>query len=120
MQPTLAEISRRVVADEPKAEHQSCNHRRCGDAAIKLAFHDFKALSALLVLTGSVINKQSRQIENPGEPAHHCNQVKCFYPQHWSAPSILVVVFDVGFQQHPIDTLNHRCDVTLNIKGFYV
>ena len=78
MHPALAEVKARVETEQPDAENQGGDHRRQHDAAVQLALHHAETLAAGLVFTHRVIDEQAWQVEQPGEPADHGDDVQGF------------------------------------------
>src|SRR5262249_23170732 len=53
------------------------------DSPEELALHQLEALDGNPVLGRRVIDEQPRQVEQPGEPGHHENDVQRLHPKHW-------------------------------------
>ncbi|MNY49623.1 hypothetical protein D3C86_1850630 [compost metagenome] len=87
MHPALTEVVAGVEADQPDPENQGGDHRRQHDAAIQLALHHAEAFAAGLVFAHGVVDKQAWQIEQPGEPADHGDDVQGFEPQKEHCPT---------------------------------
>ncbi|MNT19747.1 hypothetical protein D3C72_1550180 [compost metagenome] len=80
MHPALAEKARRQ-AHQPDTEDQGGNHRGQHDAAVQLAFHGYEAFLANTVLALRMVDKQARQVEQPGKPADHADDMQRFDPE---------------------------------------
>ena len=79
VQPAAADA---VAEPEPGAE-DNCQYRARGhDAVEELALHDLEALAADAVVAHGVVHEQAREIEQPGEPGDHENNVQRLEPEH--------------------------------------
>ncbi|MDT4871341.1 hypothetical protein FQZ97_1064640 [compost metagenome] len=70
-----------IEDEHPDAEDQGGEHRRQHDAAVELALHHAEAFAAGLVLAHRVVDEESRQVEQAGEPADHGDDVHGFEPE---------------------------------------
>src|SRR5690554_7724420 len=118
VQPALAEVTRHIITDQPHTEDHRGNHRGDGNAAVQLALHDLEAFLPGLVFASCVIHKQPGQVEDAGKPAHQGNYVEGFNPQHLSAPSVLVITFDIGLKYHTINPLENRSHMAWYVYTF--
>ena len=80
MQPAHAQPGR-VEVQQPGAEDQGGQHRRLHDAAVKLALHHAEAFVADRIVAHGVVDEQAGQVEQPGKPADHGDDVQGFQPE---------------------------------------
>jgi len=71
-----------IALPEPHAECDGEHGARRHDAEVELALHDLEALDADRVGGQRVVHEQPRQVEQPGEPAHHEHDVERLDPEH--------------------------------------
>src|SRR6266852_434201 len=75
--------TREAVAEpQPSAEGEGQQRARRHDAPVELALHDLEPLPARRVLGQGVVDEQTRQVEQPGEPSHHENDMQRLDPEH--------------------------------------
>ena len=75
---------RRLEPAEPQPHPEHDGEHRAGrhDSPEQLALHQLEALERHAVLRLRVIDEQPRQIEQPGEPGHHEDEVQRLDPEH--------------------------------------
>ena len=81
-----------VIADDHHGDAEYHGQYQAGghDAVKQFALHDLEAIQTGLVDGHSVINKQTWQVKQAGEPGHHENDVQGLKPEHETMTSFSV------------------------------
>jgi hypothetical protein len=57
-------------------KRQGDDHAGRHDAGIEPSFHDLESLDRRCIVGHGMVDEQARQVEQPGEPGNHENDVK--------------------------------------------